>query len=678
MNIEEYYKDLQSDIGASSMANNNLSEYSFKELLLGELVDIAVINDFEITDYYNKNKGLKVDAWYYDETSCVLNLIVSEFSISAEIESINESSLKKAIDRPLNFFKKCTKEQNFKKCLEDSDPISTLAWKIHDLSNNDFTIKIILITNKLISKRTKEVKLEKNLKLDVWDLQRFYDLNVSGKIKEPIEINLTEYGPEGVEFLAANNKKEGIESFLFVLNGETIASIYDDWGERLLESNVRTFLQSRGKVNNGMRKTIATQPERFFCYNNGITATADSICLDKNGNLSKINNFQIVNGGQTTASIFSSRLKDKMSLEDVFVQVKMSVIPNILNEDLVPKISEYSNTQNKVSVTDFASNKAWNVKIEEISRRLLAPPSQDGAIFDTHWFYERTRGQYANAQLKLTAAGAKSFIKKNPKHQKFDKTYLSRVSNTFDMVPDKVSKGAQVSFGHFVDKINTMWDSNDANINDEYFRKKIAQIILFKHVDRLIFKNLGGAYKAQVLTYTIAKLTHEAEQLELTWPLQKIWENQAVPDDLSNQLKLYAFKIREALEESGMEVNKDIAQWAKMKACWDKIKVRYWGISKTFYNLMVSTKEVKREEQKAKRDQSELNNVNQVAYVYEKGPAFWAQLIEWNERAKKLGAHEISIANYAIGNRVLSDSQAKRLIAAEKRCEKSGFPDLIL
>ena len=677
MKIEDYHKDLLSDVGSSAEALNNVSEHSFKEICLGELVDIAVIDDFEITDYYNKNKGFKVDAWYYDQTSNLLNLIVSDFSNKPEIETINESSLKKAIDRPINFFKTCTKDQNFKRSLEDSDPISALAWKIHDLENRDISLKIILISNKLISKRTKNIKLEEKLKLDVWDLNRFYDLAVSGQSKEPIEINLKGYSKDDVMVLRANNKKESLESFLFVLNGEVLASIYDDWGERLLESNVRTFLQNRGKVNNGMRKTIASQPERFFCYNNGITATAESVNIDSSGNLTNIKNFQIVNGGQTTASIFSSRLKDKVPLEDVFVQVKMTVIPDALTEDLVPKISEYSNTQNKVSVTDFASNKAWNIKIEEISRRLLAPPSQDGALFDTHWFYERTRGQFANAQLKLSQSQAKAFIKKNPKQQKIDKTYLSRVSNTFDMVPHKVSKGAQESFRHFVDKINTTWDKNPASVNDLYFQSKISQIIIFKHTDKLILKNLGGAYKANILTYTIAKLTYEAAEIDLTWPLQKIWENQTVPEKLSKQLNIYVSKTKECLEQTGLDLNKNISQWAKQLGCWEKIKEMDFGIGNNFYDLLISNKEVKRVEKNAKRDQTELNKVNNVAYILEKGPAHWAELIEWNTRAKKLAAFEISIANYAVANRVLSDAQAKKLVAAEKRCEDKGFPDII-
>ena len=677
MKIEDFHKDLLSDVGSSAEALNNVSEHSFKEICLGELVDIAVIDDFEITDYYNKNKGFKVDAWHYDQTSNLLNLIVSDFSNKPEIETINESSLKKAIDRPINFFKTCRRDQNFKRGLEDSDPISALAWKIHDLENKEISLKIILISNKLISKRTKNVKLDKELKLDVWDLNRFYDLAISGQSKEPIEINLKEYSKDDVMVLRANNKKESLESYLFVLNGEVLASIYDDWGERLLESNVRTFLQSRGKVNSGMRKTIASQPERFFCYNNGITATAESVNIDSSGNLKKINNFQIVNGGQTTASIFSSRLKDKVPLEDVFVQVKMTVVPDSLSEDLVPKISEYSNTQNKVSVTDFASNKAWNIKIEEISRRLLAPPSQDGALFDTHWFYERTRGQFANAQLKLSPSQTKAFIKKNPKQQKIDKTYLSRVSNTFDMVPHKVSKGAQESFRHFVDKINITWDKNPASVNDLYFQSKISQIIIFKHTDKLILKNLGGAYKANVLTYTIAKLTYEAAEIDLTWPLQKIWENQTVPEKLSKQLNIYASKTKECLEQTGLDLNKNISQWAKQLACWEKIKEMDFGIGNNFYDLLVSNKEVKRVENSAKRDQAELNKVNNVAYILEKGPAHWAELIEWNTRAKKLAAFEISIANYAVANRVLSDAQAKKLVAAEKRCEDKGFPDII-
>ena len=150
-----------------------------------------------------------------------------------------------------------------------------------------------------------------------------------------------------------------------------------------------------------MRITINEDPQRFFSYNNGITATAESIEIVDN-KITKIKNFQIVNGGQTTASIYSSYAQDKADLSSVSVQGKLSIIKPEQIENIVPKISKYANTQNKVSETDFFSNHPYHVRIEELSRRVLAPPSPNGSLGDTIWFYERTRGQYANAQFRLT------------------------------------------------------------------------------------------------------------------------------------------------------------------------------------------------------------------------------------------------------------------------------------
>ena len=155
---------------------------------------------------------------------------------------------------------------------------------------------------------------------------------------------------DGIQCLPASFESSTCKSYLLAMPGKMLAEIYDKYGERLLEQNVRTFLQFRGGVNKAIRNTLKSQPEMFFAYNNGLTVTAENMDVQNNRILS-VTNLQIVNGGQTTASIFMSKMQNKndINLEHVYVQVKLSRIALEKVDEIVPTISQCANTQNKVS-----------------------------------------------------------------------------------------------------------------------------------------------------------------------------------------------------------------------------------------------------------------------------------------------------------------------------------------
>ena len=133
----------------------------------------------------------------------------------------------------------------------------------------------------------------------------------------------------------------------------------------------------------------------FFAYNNGITATAEEITIKdtKNGRaITSLKNLQIVNGGQTTASCFYAREKEKAILTKAFVQVKLSVVKDEkLVEDIVPNISKYANTQNKVNKADFFANHEFHRRIEQFSMETIVPAAE-GELPGTKWYYESKRG----------------------------------------------------------------------------------------------------------------------------------------------------------------------------------------------------------------------------------------------------------------------------------------------
>ena len=213
-----------------------------------------------------------------------------------------------------------------------------------------------------------------------------------------------------------------------IVPGQQLAEIYDKWGPRLLEANVRSFLQARAKTNKGIQKTIKDNPELFFPYNNGLSATADAVTCDFGPDglmISEIKNLQIVNGAQTTGSIHSGLKSAKEQLLNVYVQMKLTVVPPERSEEVVPKISEFANTQNKVNAADFFSNHPFHVRMEQFSRAVLFA-RKEGERHDSKWFYERSRGQFINARSKLTAAQLRKFDLEYPKSQLFSKTDLAK------------------------------------------------------------------------------------------------------------------------------------------------------------------------------------------------------------------------------------------------------------
>ena len=283
----------------------------------------------------------------------------------------------------------------------------------------------------------------------VWDATRLHKLEASSLAREDIVVDLDDHGGP-VPILPAHMPGSPYGAYLSVFPGAVLASIYDRWEARLLESNVRVFLQARGNVNKGIRTTIEDEPQMFFAYNNGITATAEAIETEERDGgtvMTRIRNLQIVNGGQTTASIHAA-LRAKKDLSGVFVQAKLSIVDAEQAERIVPDISRYANSQNRIAAADFFSNHPFHMRMEDISRRIYAP-AREGAFTQSRWFYERARGQFADRRSGLTAAETRKFDLEHPRAQVFTKTDLAKAEMTWRRQPDVVSKGAQKNFAFF-------------------------------------------------------------------------------------------------------------------------------------------------------------------------------------------------------------------------------------
>lgn len=492
---------------------------------------------------------------------------------------------------------------------------------------------------------------------------------MSGRAKEDIDINFEEFSNTPIPCLPAFTGTSDCESFLLVMPGHLVAGLYGRYGERLLEQNVRTFLQFRGKINKGLRTTILHEPEMFFAYNNGLTATAESVERDSDNNIRKIRNLQIVNGGQTTASIFTTGKQSKdADLSKVYVQMKLSVIHSDKIEEIVPKISQYANTQNKVNVADFFSNHPFHLRIEDFSRRVWAP-SPVGDVRETHWFYERARGQFLNRQALGTIADKKKFLAQNPKNQMFTKTDLAKFENSFAQKPHLVSKGAQDNFAKFAGDIGEKWEKNSEQFNERYYKHLVAKAIIFQFLDKTVMKqNWYGGYKANIITYTIAKLSRMVEQKGKVLNLDSIWASQSMSVALQEQLLELSIHINSLIKKTPHE-STNVTQWCKQQDCWKNICDYKIELNDNLKPELIDKNEDQIKQKDAVDEQDVEDGVKVVIEVVTKGAAHWNLLSDWDAKEKVLTPKERNILSIAtqLPNKIPSEKQCKILIEAEKK-----------
>jgi hypothetical protein len=204
------------------------------------------------------------------------------------------------------------------------------AITVNKEKENIRNVRICALTNGLVKPIPLKNLVVGNSEISfaIWDIDRLYRCVTSGKMRETIEIDFEKKYSLTIPCIE-NTISNKYSVYLAIISGELLAALYDEYRDRLLEKNVRSFLQVKGAVNKGIRDTLREEPDMFLAYNNGISITAESVEIvrDDNGkpSIRKIRDMQIVNGGQTTASIFNASKDKKLpaDLSKVFVQMKM-------------------------------------------------------------------------------------------------------------------------------------------------------------------------------------------------------------------------------------------------------------------------------------------------------------------------------------------------------------------
>lgn len=629
-----------------------------------------------------------------DESDGSLGLIIGKWSDSDAPETLGSAEVER-LSNLLEYFVREAVEAQLNERITESNQAYVLACQLRNAGNKISRIRLHIISNQPLVQRFKGeifssvagIPIERH----IWDLQRIKAIYESSREREAVEITLSEFGSHGIPCIEAA-RTDKLRSYLCVIDGSLLADLFERYGSRLLEGNVRSFLGMKGGVNKGIRGTIQDDPSLFFAYNNGIAATAAGLTVESIGGRQLVTglvDFQIVNGGQTTASILNARKKDKLSLNGVTVQMKLTEVNPDDAHDLIPRIAEFANTQNKVAVADFFANHPFHRKMEEISRRLQVP-AKAGARVQSKWFYERSRGQFQNERLYLSDAKKRAFDMEYPTEQVINKTELAKYDSVWREKPHWVSLGAQKNFTKFADQFsskdqdvseNEYWKTISPSFGDAYFQQIVAIAILWKTAEDIVSSGRGGwyegGYRPQIVAYSLSLLFHSLRRAGSEFDLSLVWARQGADSEIESCIRNLAIAVQKEILSPPQGMT-NVGEWSKKEACWERVnkifvpyvlQLEQWTVSKEEY------KKAKTDSKKLGMQDDGIALQKEVLALTSSG--YWLALLKWSKLADLLTPVDRNLVIKASTlqgfTKINIEKDWRKLLEIKLICEDEGF-----
>ena len=707
-NYQEYKQEFLDSLRADSAINGSDTQDEFLSCTLGMLEDFDEVQSPQKVGFGDKRCSgqhvMRIDAYAFDETDHSLELFINDFQDTYETENLTGSKVDELYWRMYYFLDEvCNgKIANYFDDSDDALKIAALIKRRMNAIGDDpeqiLKIRMFILTNKELStdilnrnlletkirktkgsktvKSTKKIKKAdfngKPLEINIWNLERFYEKEKSFS-SDPIVIDFrNDYSCDGIPCIKGNiGENLGYEAYIAIIPGKLLSEIYIEHGSKVLEGNVRAFLGTSGSksVNSGIRRTINTEPDKFFTYNNGIATTAADVeTEEKDGQLyiTKIVDLQIINGGQTTASLAEAVLKKtNPELNGIFVPMKLTVIDDreTENEDgvrfydqMVQNIAKYANSQNKVTAADLFSNDPFHIWMEKMSKKIFAPAIHYSV--PTGWYYERSRKRYEQEQFKLKSeTDRKRFRAKYPKEQLITKEQLGMYLTTMKEQPNIVAKGKNFVIKEFNTIISQDYKTNKGCFNEFYFKKCICAAIIYRTVDNYLeshkdsarkptgFWYKAGGYKLDIVPYTIAKIIHSVPAgFTLDW--NYIWNRQDLSPAFMHEIEIVTKMTSDFICDSHGVI---VTEYCKRPETWVSYRdnVRYTPSEKFLSELMPESI-TKEQEVASQKDQKDTNDLNYVTEIIKLGAGYWQRLLEEGTSRAALGYVEQNTLRQAV------------------------------
>lgn len=703
------YQDFWTDI-ISSCQNDLESSTEYPQVIFFEkfediLEDNNVFSGLDFHYFESKNSSRKyrqmhIDYGMVDYTDNSINLLTVDYDPS-HISTITNDKRDDMYGKMVSFIAN-VKKGYFQENSLESDPIYSFVTEIIRKLPTTDNLNLFILSSNVKSNTLKELPpqmvdidgKEVNVVLKIIDIQYLFNSSLSTRKTDPVNIIVSDINNgkvTGIKCLPANIQGDGYEAYLAVLPGDFLSEVYRLYGGRLLEKNVRSFLSVRGNVNKGIRNTIRTEPDKFFTYNNGIACTASSIKTENKTDglyITELNDLQIINGGQTTASLRNAVLTDKdhiVDLTKVFVPMKLTVLDESIPDDerdiMVGNISKYSNSQNKVSNSDLNSNSPFYVQLEKLSRKIYTPTMTDG--HQTRWYFERSRGQYERDQMELTDAKRKQFKAYNPRNQMMKIVDIAKFYNSVNERPFEVSWGGQMNAEDFQLTMQKMYEKNPVFVNDHFFKLIVSYGILFQK-SREIIRNTDtyaqhSGILAQVVPYTISMLMHLVRDMKLDLDWKDIWNKQDLPQLLKDEIQSLGEWVINVLVDPSREKD-NVGEWAKLDKCWKNMLSRKYVLKPELSSILVSPQEEKADALSAKKEAKLTRSVDLGLYVFKLGAKYWQDVLNAGYRYNKFtndynGCKDVQFAIKACDRNKLIESKSalEDLMRIKKEFEEEGI-----
>ena len=660
--LQTYVQGLVADVLATAEAENATAPDTFTRRVLDDLEQAGEVeNTFTA---YHRAHGLEVNGYGANQSLGTLDLFITHFSLAPTEDRLSKAQVEALFKRVAAFVRKC--RDGLARDIDESSDVHDMCQAVEKTLSDAPRIRLFLLTDVVSTVSGLPPGELDGLKVsyEIWDLNRLHRLSSSGTLSEPIVVEFDTPLP----CLATPETDRNYSVFLAIIPGQELADLYGRHGTRLLELNVRSFLQTKGGVNRGIRDTLLNNPDRFLAYNNGITATASKVEFthlpDGGQAISRIHDLQIVNGGQTTASIHAAYARDKADLSRVHVQMKLTRVSADRLQEIVPEISKYSNTQNKVTVVDFSSNHPFHVSLEKVTRSLWAPAA-DGSGQETRWFYERARGQYTDALAReRTPANQRKFKALHPLAQKFTKADAAKYIHSWSGLPHLVSRGAEKNFREM------MMRMGDAvpDVNVSYAQRLIAKAILFKATDKIVAARNFGGYKINITAYSIARIVEAAGR---RIDLDRIWREQRLSPALTAALDELCQPVREVIV-TPPRTGTNIGEWAKRPDCWEEVLAIPWQVPDSLVAELAE--EPVEDSNPVSQDDAVSGDVAAVKAV----PApEWFALARWAKETQNLEPWQRQVAEnlgrYLNNDWEIADRLASQALRAIEEAKRLGF-----
>ena len=555
MNLPEFLRETQAAVRSQMRDGALYEELVFSGIVMDHMSDIGMTFEPVECHFEGKvgNANLRLSGYSLSEESDQLDLFVSLYANVDVPTPVPDSETKTAVEQCLRFLTLCAEGKMAPK-LDPSSDVRSLAETLQAIYDDLEQIRVYVITDRVAkskSFKTRDIG-GKAVRLEVMDIERLHRHWSEGKPRDELVVDFAEVSGAPLPCVFVPGENDDYDYALTAIPAEALRLLYEKFGARLLEANVRSFLSVKGKgVNAGIQNTLRSAPERFMAYNNGIVIVADEMRLGKPGDgsagIAWLKGLQIVNGGQTTASIYFAKKKyPDTDLSRVRVPAKIIVMraqDSAKEEALVSDISRFANSQNAVRQSDLSANKPFHVEIEKLSRSVYCP---DGV---GQWFYERASGSYNTL----------------PTARRVTKTDLAKYITAWDKKPDIVSLGSQKNFDKFMAGL-TPADGQEAPLPSVAdFKAMIAKAKIYRDAQKLL-RPMFQAFQANVTAYTVSLV---AEKLGDRIDLERIWAKQAASPELLAQIAVWAKEVNDVLHSSSG--GKMVSEWAKRPECKEAV-----------------------------------------------------------------------------------------------------------